>query len=49
MGAAPRDRTCEAMDCRGEGMVNAKSLYAGSLLPSSLNRTVSLPVDAVDI
>ncbi|XP_028790316.1 probable serine/threonine-protein kinase WNK9 [Neltuma alba] len=43
-------RTCEAMGFTGEeGVVNTKSSYAGSLLPPSLRRTVSLPVDAVDV
>lgn len=32
-----------------EDMVNAKSFYNGSLLPHSIHRTVSLPVDAVDL
>lgn len=32
-----------------EDMVTAKNFYNGSLLPHSLHRTVSLPVDAVDI
>jgi WNK lysine deficient protein kinase len=45
-----RNQICEAMESPGgEGMVTAKSFYTGSLLPHSLHRTVSLPVDAVDI
>ncbi|CAJ2628575.1 unnamed protein product [Trifolium pratense] len=45
-----RNQICEAMESSGgEGMVTAKSFYTGSLLPHSLHRTVSLPVDAVDI
>ncbi|XP_028770727.1 probable serine/threonine-protein kinase WNK9 [Neltuma alba] len=43
-----RARNCEAMDSPG-GEVTAKSLCTGLLLPHSLHRTVSLPVDAVDI
>ncbi|XP_020234716.2 probable serine/threonine-protein kinase WNK9 isoform X1 [Cajanus cajan] len=44
-----RAPNCEALESPGEGMVTAKSFYTGSLLPHSLHRTVSLPVDAVDI
>ncbi|XP_054813361.1 probable serine/threonine-protein kinase WNK9 [Prosopis cineraria] len=44
-----RARTCEAMGFHGEGMVCTKSLDEGSLLPLYVRRTVSLPVDAVDI
>ncbi|XP_027367921.1 probable serine/threonine-protein kinase WNK9 isoform X5 [Abrus precatorius] len=44
-----RAQNCEAMESPVEGMVTAKSFYTGSLLPHSLHRTVSLPVDAVDI
>ncbi|KAI9076485.1 hypothetical protein K1719_041471 [Acacia pycnantha] len=43
-----RARNCEAMDSP-KGEVTAKSICAGSLLPHSLHRTVSLPVDAVDM
>ncbi|KAF8392424.1 hypothetical protein HHK36_022766 [Tetracentron sinense] len=32
-----------------EPIVTAKSFYAGALLPQSLHRTTSLPVDAVDV
>ncbi|XAR63618.1 Non-specific serine/threonine protein kinase [Bertholletia excelsa] len=32
-----------------EGIVTAKGLYGGPLLPNSLHRTTSLPVDAVDL
>ncbi|KAF7805186.1 putative serine/threonine-protein kinase WNK9 isoform X1 [Senna tora] len=38
-----RARNCEAMDSPG------KSLYSASLLPHPIHRTVSLPVDAVDV
>lgn len=44
-----RARTREAMDFPGKVMASAKSLCTGSLLPHSLHRTLSLPVDAVDI
>jgi len=46
-----RARNCEAMkdSSNAEDVVTAKSFYTGSLLPHSLHRTVSLPVDAVDI
>ncbi|KAK7277847.1 hypothetical protein RJT34_22866 [Clitoria ternatea] len=44
-----RAQKCEAMESLGEGMITAKSFYTGSLLPNSLHRTVSLPVDAVDL
>ncbi|XP_058770532.1 probable serine/threonine-protein kinase WNK9 [Vicia villosa] len=44
-----RAENCEAMESPGEGVVTAKSFYTGSLLPHSLHRTVSLPVDAFDI
>ncbi|QCE07410.1 serine/threonine-protein kinase WN [Vigna unguiculata] len=44
-----RAQNCEATESPGKGMVTAKSFYSGSLLPHSLHRTVSLPVDAVDI
>lgn len=43
-----RARNCEAMESPG-GEVTAKSRCSGSLLPHSLHRTVSLPVDAVDM
>ncbi|CAI8603367.1 unnamed protein product [Vicia faba] len=46
---AERAENREAMESRGEGIVTAKSFYTGSLLPHSLHRTVSLPVDAFDI
>jgi len=47
---AKRAENCEAMGSPGEGMmITAKSFYGGSLLPHSLHRTVSLPVDAIDI
>ncbi|XP_041019748.1 probable serine/threonine-protein kinase WNK9 isoform X2 [Juglans microcarpa x Juglans regia] len=44
-------RNCKVMknSSNPEDMVTAKSLHAGPLLPQSLHRTVSLPVDAVDI
>ncbi|XP_061336409.1 probable serine/threonine-protein kinase WNK9 isoform X3 [Gastrolobium bilobum] len=45
-----RDQNCEAMQSSpGEVMITAKSFYTGSLLPPSLHRTVSLPVDAFDL
>ncbi|EXB39207.1 Serine/threonine-protein kinase WNK1 [Morus notabilis] len=46
-----RARKCAAMESspNAEDMVNAKSLHTGSLFTHSLHRTVSLPVDAVDI
>ncbi|XP_022719193.1 serine/threonine-protein kinase WNK1-like isoform X3 [Durio zibethinus] len=41
---------CEAMEFhRVENMVTAQSFFSGSLLPHSLHRTTSLPVDAVDV
>ncbi|KAG6618201.1 hypothetical protein I3843_07G006500 [Carya illinoinensis] len=44
-------RNCNVMknSSNPEDMVTAKGLHAGLLLPQSLHRTVSLPVDAVDI
>ncbi|KAG6646390.1 hypothetical protein CIPAW_07G006800 [Carya illinoinensis] len=44
-------RNCKVMknSSNPEDMVTAKGLHAGLLLPQSLHRTVSLPVDAVDI
>ncbi|XVF06275.1 hypothetical protein REPUB_Repub06bG0033400 [Reevesia pubescens] len=45
-----RARCCEAMGSpRIEEMVTAQGYFTGSLLPHSLHRTTSLPVDAVDI
>lgn len=46
-----RARNCKAMkdSHNAEDMLTAKSFYTGSLLPHSLHRTVSLPVDAVDL
>lgn len=46
-----RAQNCEAMkdSSNAEGVVIAKSFCTGSLLPQSLHRTVSLPVDAVDL
>ncbi|KAK7397286.1 hypothetical protein VNO78_18454 [Psophocarpus tetragonolobus] len=41
-------QNCEVMRSKKEAMVNAKSLYTGSLR-DTLHRTLSLPVDAVDI
>ncbi|KAG2694986.1 hypothetical protein I3843_08G168700 [Carya illinoinensis] len=48
--------TQRARSCQGtkdspdaEDIVAAKSFYTGSLLPHSLHRTVSLPVDAIDV
>ncbi|KAJ7978083.1 putative Kinase [Quillaja saponaria] len=43
-------RGCQEMETPGaEGVVIAKSFYTGSLLPNSIHRTVSLPVDAVHV
>ncbi|KAA8544964.1 hypothetical protein F0562_019819 [Nyssa sinensis] len=42
-----RARECEAINSSSNA--EAKSFYTGSLLPSTLHRTISLPVDAVDI
>lgn len=42
-----RAQICEAMESIGEG--TAKGFHTGSLIPHSLHRTVSLPVDAVDV
>ncbi|KAM1649373.1 hypothetical protein ACFX15_010136 [Malus domestica] len=44
-----RARNCEAMESPKENVITANSLYTGSLLPHSLRRAVSLPVDAVDL
>ncbi|CAL0300041.1 unnamed protein product [Lupinus luteus] len=45
-----RDQNCEATgSLREDGMATTIGFYTGSLLPHSLHRTVSLPVDAVDI
>ncbi|GMN25381.1 hypothetical protein TIFTF001_000921 [Ficus carica] len=45
-----RARNCAALESpKPEDMVTAKSLHTGSLFPHSLHRTVSLPVDAVDL
>lgn len=46
-----RARNCEAIkeSPRAKDMVNAKSFCKGSLLPPSLHRTTSLPVDAIDL
>ncbi|RYQ90856.1 hypothetical protein Ahy_B09g096822 isoform B [Arachis hypogaea] len=48
---AQRAQNREAMESlrEEEGMVNAKNFFSGTLLPHSLHRTVSLPVDAVDV
>ncbi|KAI5649147.1 hypothetical protein M9H77_35152 [Catharanthus roseus] len=35
--------------CSPEHMVTAKSFYTGALLPNSLHRATSLPVDAIDV
>jgi WNK lysine deficient protein kinase len=37
------------MTCSDEDVVTAKSFYTRLLLPDTLHRTVSLPVDAVDV
>lgn len=46
-----RARNCKAIEesSRTRDMVTAKSFYTRSLLPHSLHRTTSLPVDAVDV
>ncbi|KAM1251003.1 hypothetical protein FF1_033544 [Malus domestica] len=45
-----RARNCEAMESpNAANVITGKSLYTDSLLPHSLRRTVSLPVDAVDL
>lgn len=45
-----RARNCEATkSSNGNGMIFRKGFYTGSLLPNSLHRTASLPVDAVDM
>ncbi|MED6209119.1 Serine/threonine-protein kinase wnk1 [Stylosanthes scabra] len=48
---AQRAQNREAMESLSEeeGMVSAKNFFSGTLLPHSLHRTVSLPVDAVDV
>ncbi|CAJ2631522.1 unnamed protein product [Trifolium pratense] len=43
-----RAQNC-AMTCSDEDVVTAKSFYTRLLLPDTLHRTVSLPVDAVDV
>ncbi|XP_044478738.1 serine/threonine-protein kinase WNK1-like isoform X2 [Mangifera indica] len=45
-----RGRNCKAMEesPRAQIMVNANNFHTGSLLPHSLHRTTSLPVDAID-
>ncbi|CAJ1961030.1 unnamed protein product [Sphenostylis stenocarpa] len=43
-----RPQNCEVMCSHKEGMVTAKSFNTGSLR-DTLYRTVSLPVDAVDV
>ncbi|KAH1259416.1 Serine/threonine-protein kinase WNK1 [Glycine max] len=43
-----RAQNCEVMCSHKEGMVTEKSFYTGSLR-DTLHRTVSLPVDAVDV
>ncbi|XWS42478.1 hypothetical protein CRYUN_Cryun16bG0017300 [Craigia yunnanensis] len=49
-GDTQRARYCEAMESpRVKDMITAQSFFTGSLLPHSLHRTTSLPVDAVDI
>ncbi|KAK7337888.1 hypothetical protein VNO77_18477 [Canavalia gladiata] len=44
-----RAQNCEVMCSHEEGMATAKRFNTGSLLPDILHRTVSLPVDAVDL
>uniref|UniRef100_A0A5B7CD15 non-specific serine/threonine protein kinase n=1 Tax=Davidia involucrata TaxID=16924 RepID=A0A5B7CD15_DAVIN len=48
--ANPRVQNYEASygSCSPEEIVTAKSFYTGTLLPHSLHRATSLPVDAVD-
>lgn len=44
-----RAQNCEVICSDEEGMVTANGFYTRSLLPDTLHRTVSLPVDAVDV
>ncbi|XP_061340461.1 probable serine/threonine-protein kinase WNK9 isoform X3 [Gastrolobium bilobum] len=44
-----RAQNCEVMCSPRDSMVTAKNFYTESLLPDTLHRTVSLPVDAVDL
>lgn len=44
-----RDRHCEAGDYIAEQIFTANSFYTDALLPQSIHRSKSLPVDAVDI
>uniref|UniRef100_A0A6P3ZC30 non-specific serine/threonine protein kinase n=1 Tax=Ziziphus jujuba TaxID=326968 RepID=A0A6P3ZC30_ZIZJJ len=46
---AQHSKALKSPNANAEDMVTARSFYTGSLLPNSLHRTVSLPVDAVDI
>ncbi|KAJ4825537.1 hypothetical protein Tsubulata_033530 [Turnera subulata] len=49
--ANSNDSNCEGAnsDYSKEQMLTAKSYYTGALLPQSLHRATSLPVDAVDV
>ncbi|CAL8989640.1 unnamed protein product [Prunus brigantina] len=44
-------QNCEAIDgaYSPEQMITAKSFYVGAMLPHSLHRATSLPVDAIDV
>ncbi|KAJ1385159.1 Serine/threonine-protein kinase, active site [Sesbania bispinosa] len=44
-----RAQNCEVMCSHEEGMGSAKRFYTRSLLPDTLHRTISLPIDAVDV
>lgn len=49
--ASEEDQCCQASESPSarEEMMTSKSFFTGSLLPHSLKRTISLPVDAVDV
>ncbi|XP_058738627.1 probable serine/threonine-protein kinase WNK9 isoform X1 [Vicia villosa] len=44
-----RAQNCGAMYCDEESIATAKSFYTRMLIPDTIHRTVSLPVDAVDV
>ncbi|KAJ9700352.1 hypothetical protein PVL29_005915 [Vitis rotundifolia] len=44
----PHNREPVSESCSPDDMVTAKSFFTGTLLPQSLHRATSLPVDAVD-
>lgn len=43
------DQELAYRSCSPEHMITAKSYYTGALLPHSLHRATSLPVDAIDV